>query len=64
MSGTIDFREYDLQNPGFTGFSFLADIFGSGIADISLFSVKQPGNTKSPEWYTLSNLSQSQNRQR
>ena len=37
MSGTIDFREYDLQNPGFTGFSFSADIFGSGIADISLF---------------------------
>jgi hypothetical protein len=37
MSGPIDFREYDLQNPGFSGFSFSADIFGSGIADISLF---------------------------
>lgn len=37
MSAAIDFREYDLQNPGFTGFSFSADIFGSGIADISLF---------------------------
>jgi PEP-CTERM motif-containing protein len=37
MSGPIDFHEYDLQNPGFTGFSFSADIFGSGIAEISLF---------------------------
>ncbi|HVQ35979.1 MAG TPA: PEP-CTERM sorting domain-containing protein [Pyrinomonadaceae bacterium] len=37
MSGTVNFREYDLQNPGYTGFSFSSDIFGSGIADISLY---------------------------
>jgi hypothetical protein len=37
MTGTISFQEYDLQNPGFTGFTFTSDIFGSGIADISLF---------------------------
>lgn len=37
MSGTINFREFDLQRSVFTGFSFSADIFGSGIADISLF---------------------------
>jgi hypothetical protein len=37
MTGTINFQEYDLQNPGFTGFTFTSGIFGSGIADISLF---------------------------
>lgn len=37
MTGTINFQEYDLQNPGFTGFIFTSGIFGSGIADISLF---------------------------
>jgi hypothetical protein len=37
MTGTVSFQEYDLQNPGFTGFTFMSEIFGSGIADISLF---------------------------
>jgi hypothetical protein len=37
MSGNIDFLEYDFQNGGLSGFSFSAEIFGSGIADISLF---------------------------
>ena len=37
MTGTINFQEYDLQNPGFTGFTFTSGIFGSGIVDISLF---------------------------
>ena len=37
MSGIISFQEYDLQNPGFTGFTFTSGIFGSGIVDISLF---------------------------
>lgn len=37
MSGTINFLGYDLQQLAFTGFSFSADIFGSGVVDISLF---------------------------
>ena len=37
MAGTISFQEYDLQRGGFTGFTFTSGIFGSGIADISLF---------------------------
>jgi hypothetical protein len=37
MSGSFNFLEYDLQNSGDTGFGFSADIFGSGIAEISLF---------------------------
>jgi len=37
MTGLISFQEYDLQNLGFTGFTFTSEIFGSGIADISLF---------------------------
>ena len=37
MSGTINFQEYDLQGGGFTGFTFTSGIFGSGMADISLF---------------------------
>jgi len=37
MTGTISFQEYDLQGGGFTGFTFTSGIFGSGIADISIF---------------------------
>lgn len=37
MSGTINFQEYDLQLARYTGFTFTSEIFGSGIADISLF---------------------------
>lgn len=37
MSGAIDFQEFDLNGGGFTGFTFTSAIFGSGIADISLF---------------------------
>jgi hypothetical protein len=37
MTGTISFQEYDLQGGSFTGFTFTSGIFGSGIADISLF---------------------------
>lgn len=37
MTGTVDFQEYDLQGGGFSGFTFTSGIFGSGIADISLF---------------------------
>jgi hypothetical protein len=37
MSGTIDFQEFDLNGGDFTGFTFTSAIFGSGIADISLF---------------------------
>jgi len=37
MSGGIDFQEFDLNGGGFTGFTFTSAIFGSGIADISLF---------------------------
>ena len=37
MTGTIGFQEYDLQGGGFSGFTFTSGIFGSGIADISLF---------------------------
>jgi len=37
MTGTISFQEYDLQGGGFSGFTFTSGIFGSGIADISLF---------------------------
>lgn len=37
MNGTISFQEYDIQIPGFTGFTFTSEIFGSGIADISIF---------------------------
>lgn len=37
MSGMINFQEFDLQSGGFTGFTFTSDIFGSGMADISLF---------------------------
>lgn len=37
MSGPVNFREYDLQNLGYTGFSFSSDIFGSGLADISIY---------------------------
>lgn len=36
MSGTIGFEELDLQGGGFTGFAFSSQIFGSGIANISL----------------------------
>lgn len=37
MRGTILFQEYDLARGGFTGFTFASEIFGSGIADISLY---------------------------
>jgi hypothetical protein len=37
MSGTINFQEVDSQTGGFTGFTFTSGIFGSGIANISLF---------------------------
>ena len=37
MTGAIDFQEFDLNGGGFTGFTFTSAIFGSGIADISLF---------------------------
>jgi hypothetical protein len=37
MSGTINFQEVDAQTGGFTGFTFTSGIFGSGIAEISLF---------------------------
>jgi len=37
MSGAIEFQEFDLNGGGFTGFTFTSAIFGSGIADISLF---------------------------
>lgn len=37
MSGSFNFLEYDLQNASFTGFSYSEDIFGAGIANISLF---------------------------
>jgi len=43
MTGLIDFQEYDLQNPGFTGFTFTSAIFGSGIVDISLYFSPQTG---------------------
>lgn len=35
MSGSILFQEYD--DSGLTGFTFAAEIFGSGLADISLY---------------------------
>lgn len=37
MSGIVSFQEYDLQNTRFTGFTFESEVFGSGIATISLF---------------------------
>jgi hypothetical protein len=37
MHGLISFQEYDLQHPGFTGFTFSSEVFGSGVADISIF---------------------------
>lgn len=37
MTGMISFAEYDLQNTVFTGFQFNSEVFGSGIATISLF---------------------------
>ena len=37
MSGLVSFQEYDLQNLRFTGFTFDSEVFGSGIATISLF---------------------------
>lgn len=37
MRGMISFAEYDLQNLAFTGFKFDSEVFGSGIATISLF---------------------------
>jgi hypothetical protein len=37
MSGLISFQEYDLQQLRFTGYTFESEIFGSGIATISLF---------------------------
>jgi hypothetical protein len=36
MSGLVSFQEYDLQNATFTGFKFESQVFGSGIANISL----------------------------
>ncbi|MGI9067132.1 MAG: PEP-CTERM sorting domain-containing protein [Pyrinomonadaceae bacterium] len=36
MSGTVIFQEYD-PHGGYTGFIFTSGIFGSGLADISLF---------------------------
>ena len=36
MSGLISFQEYDLQKSVFTGFTFESEVFGSGIASISL----------------------------
>ena len=43
MTGTINFQEYDLQNPGFTGYTFTSGIFGSGIVEISLFLSQTTG---------------------
>lgn len=37
MSGLISFEEYDLQKLVLTGYKFDSEIFGSGIATISLF---------------------------
>ena len=37
MSGMISFQEYDLQELHFTGFTYETEVFGSGIATISLF---------------------------
>jgi hypothetical protein len=37
MSGVVSFQEYDLQELHFTGFTYGTEIFGSGIATISLF---------------------------
>jgi hypothetical protein len=37
LSGTIGFDGYDLQNGIPTGFTFSSEVFGSGVADISLF---------------------------
>lgn len=37
MTGMVSFAEYDVQNSVFTGFTFDSEIFGSGIATISLF---------------------------
>jgi hypothetical protein len=37
MSGIVSFQEYDLQDLRFTGFTFDTEVFGSGIATISLF---------------------------
>lgn len=37
MSGLVSFDEYDLQQLRFTGYTFESEVFGSGIATISLF---------------------------
>ena len=37
MSGMVSFAEYDLQNQVFTGFKFETEVFGTGVANISLF---------------------------
>lgn len=37
MSGLVSFQEYDLQELRFTGFTYDTEVFGSGIATISLF---------------------------
>jgi hypothetical protein len=37
MTGTVGFQEYDLQGGVYSGFTFTSEIFGSGVADISLF---------------------------
>jgi hypothetical protein len=37
MSGIVSFQEYDLQELRFTGFTYDSEVFGSGIATISLF---------------------------
>ena len=37
MTGTLGFAEYDLQNQVFTGFNYDSPVFGSGLADITLF---------------------------
>lgn len=37
MSGLLSFEEFDLQTLRFTGFTYDSEVFGSGIATISLF---------------------------
>lgn len=37
MAGTVDFSEFDLQNSVLTGFNYNTQVFGSGLADISIF---------------------------
>ena len=36
MSGAIGFAELDIQGGGLTGYTYSSEVFGSGIAEISL----------------------------